>query len=72
MKAKLISLFICSLAPLFLFAEPTTDKIPYNLHDEHDKTDIYAIPLDSSEEDQDEEEDDLEDIQRYEQEKTAH
>jgi hypothetical protein len=36
------------------------DNPPYNFHGEIDKTDIYAIPLDNSEESQDEELDSLE------------
>lgn len=72
MKSKFISIFMCSIAPMFLSAaQPAVsqDKIPYDLHDEHDKTDIYAIQLDSSEEELDEEEDELEDLQNYEQSK---
>ena len=36
------------------------DNPPYNFHGEIDNTDIYAIPLDSSEEEQDEELDEFE------------
>lgn len=39
---------------------PYNDHPAYNLHDEHDKTDIYAIPLDSSEEEVNEELESLE------------
>jgi hypothetical protein len=41
------------------------DNPPYNFHGEIDKTDIYAIPLDNSEESQDEE---LESFEKYSQE----
>lgn len=64
MKMKLVSIFLSAIVPLFLSADTSAETIPYNLHDEHDKTDIYAIPLDSSEEDLDDEEDDLEDSQK--------
>lgn len=70
MKSKFLSLLMCCFAPLFLCAAESTvkdDKIPYDLHDEHDKTDIYAIQLDSSEEELDEEEGQLEDLQAQEQ-----
>jgi hypothetical protein len=36
------------------------DNPPYNFHGEVDKTDIFAIPLDNSEEEQDEELDSFE------------
>lgn len=39
---------------------PQGNNIPYNFHGEIDKTDIYAIPLDSSEEEQEDELDELE------------
>lgn len=45
------------------------EKIPYDLHGEHDKTDIFAIPLDSSEQEEEEEEENLEELQKYEQSK---
>lgn len=38
------------------------DNPPYNFHGEVDKTDIFAIPLDNSEEEQDEE---LESFEKY-------
>lgn len=38
------------------------DNPPYNFHGEIDNTDIYAIPLDNSEESQDEE---LESFEKY-------
>lgn len=38
------------------------DNPPYNFHGEIDKTDIFAIPLDNSEEDQDVE---LESFEKY-------
>lgn len=65
MKSKIVYFLLCCLMPLFLSADQPQpaakdDKIPYTLHGEHDKTDIYAIPLDSSEEEEDEEEDELE------------
>lgn len=41
-------------------AAPYNDHPPYNLHEEKDKTDIFAIPLDSSEEEQNEELEELE------------
>lgn len=56
-----------------VFSAPSTstnqDKIPYDLHGEHDKTDIFAIPLDSSEEEEEQEEEELEELQKHEQEK---
>ncbi len=36
-------------------SQPYNDNPPYNFHDETDKTDIFAIQLDSSEEEQNEE-----------------
>ena len=38
------------------------DNPPYDFHGEIDKTDIFAIPLDNSEEEQDEE---LESMEKY-------
>lgn len=69
MKLKLTSLFLFCFAPFVLNAHSAAeqDTIPYDLHDEHDKTDIYAIQLDSSEEELDEEENQLENIQKEEQ-----
>lgn len=72
MKLKLISTFILSFIPIVLCQNQLSayeDKIPYDLHDEHDKTDIFAIQLDSSEEDLDEEEEELEELEKYEQDK---
>lgn len=39
-------------------------EIPYNLHDEADKTDIFAIPSDSSEEEQEEEMNELKELEQ--------
>jgi hypothetical protein len=47
------------------------NDIPYNLRDEDDKTDIFAIPSDSSEEEQDEEMDELEQTEKAQQAKKA-
>lgn len=61
MKAKFVSIFMCSIVPMFLSATQASvneDKVPYDLHDEHDKTDIFALQLDSSEEEEQDEEDD--------------
>ena len=72
MKSKLIFMLICSIPMLMIAAQPASQsttnesKIPYDLHPEHDKTDVYAIQLDSSEEEQDEEEQELEDLEKYE------
>lgn len=41
---------------------PYNDNPPYNFHGEIDNTDIYAIPLDNSEESQD---DELESFEEY-------
>jgi hypothetical protein len=54
-KNVLCALLFCA-APLFVNADATTDNnlehIPYDLHREHDTTDIFAIPLDDSEEEE--------------------
>lgn len=47
----------CAAAP-----EQYNDNPPYDFHGEVDKTDIFAIPLDNSEEDQD---DELESMEKY-------
>ncbi|QLH36114.1 MAG: hypothetical protein HWD61_08260 [Parachlamydiaceae bacterium] len=69
MKQKLISTLLFSVTPFICFANSTesSDKIPYTLHAEHDKTDIYAIPVDSSEAEEEEEQEHLEEIQQEEQ-----
>ncbi len=72
MKSKFVFILMSCFLPMFLSATETAnseDKIPYDMHGEHDKTDIFAIQLDSSEEEQDEEEEELEDLQKYEQSK---
>lgn len=65
---------ICATVPFFATAADTntkpaanSEKIPYNLHPEHDKTDIFAIPVDDSEEEEDQEMADLKALQAKEQ-----
>lgn len=62
---------MCGLLPLFLCAaQPVSGgKIPYDLHPEHDKTDIFAIPLDDSEEEENQEMAELEALQEKQQNK---
>lgn len=64
-----IALTLAFGASLILNAAPQAssegqynDHPPYNFHGEIDKTDIYAIPLDNSEEEQDNE---LESFEKY-------
>lgn len=57
---KLTSILMLALTAsvnIYAVVPPTeyNDNPPYNFHGETDNTDIYAIPLDNSEEDQDEE-----------------
>lgn len=69
MKSKFFYIF-CSLVSLIFSGAQLSahDETPtYDLHDEHDKTDIFAIQLDSSEEELAEEEDELEGLEKYEQ-----
>jgi hypothetical protein len=80
MKSKLLSFFIFCALPLCLSATDETipqkgsgtQNIPYDLHKEHDTTDIFAIQLDESEETENEEMYELEQIQKEEQAKKAH
>lgn len=63
---------MCATFPMLLSAtQPAVneDRIPYDLHPEHDKTDIFAIPVDMSEEEEEQEEEELEELQKYEQSK---
>ena len=58
---------LLGLLATFVYAEAEApaqynDNPPYNFHGEIDNTDTYAIPLDSSEEDQEEE---LESFEEY-------
>lgn len=58
---------LLGLLATFVYADAESpaqynDNPPYNFHGEIDNTDTYAIPLDSSEEDQEEE---LESFEEY-------
>lgn len=55
---------VCAAAPAWNEGQ-YNDNPPYDFHGEVDNTDIFAIPLDNSEEDQDEE---LESMEKYSQE----
>lgn len=45
-------------------AQSKPNTIPYNLHEEADKTDSFAVGLDSSEEEQDEELEELHQLEK--------
>jgi Spy/CpxP family protein refolding chaperone len=60
--AGILALGTCSLATAHETSSAPNSKpntIPYNLHDEDDKTDVLAIPSDSTEQEQEDEMDDL-------------
>lgn len=71
MKSKFLSIFCSTIFSMLCFTQLSAhdDTIPYDLHPEHDKTDVFAIQLDSSEEELEEEEEELEELEKYEQHK---
>ncbi|BBI16349.1 hypothetical protein [Neochlamydia sp. S13] len=72
MKLKLVSILLYTMIPMLVTAAPAADqsavteeKVPFNLHSNPDTTDVFAIPLDSSEAELDGEEEELQELQKY-------